>query len=381
MERSQQLRQAVEQFQTSLDEKDYGHLGMGAAGALMLFVFCPMSIVAVAAPYWKSSTEMQGPMNIAASVSTSVSLWQASTSTEMNGVSADTDVGMCSDEMSGFDDCGKIHAIRFFTISAVLLSLASGLTLTLGFSNRLKPSAALRRKMSVLGVSLSAVVLLWDFLSLVIVATVEVSPDMNLSGAGFVFLILELLFVTAATVLVTLTLTRWSSRGASSKAAETRVIQIGKSNDNMLFSSRKSPSDASPSSQPQSQPTLLTQVVCSSPSTTPKPSSSTPKGSAGNAPGKEEAEAESVPENVEPARKATPMHLNAPEQGQGFERGFSMTTRGGTLKLDDVQEVDEKNLESSVPATVPGLVSEGESEKAAGEDAEAALAATVVVAS
>merc|ERR1712072_696936 len=107
---------------------------------------------------------------------------------------------------------------------------------------------------------------------------------------------------------------------------------IGKSNDNMLFSSRKSPSDASPSSQAQSQPTLLTQVVCSSPSTTPKPTSSTPKGSAVSAPEKEEAEAESVPENVEPTRQATPMHLAAPQHGQGFERGLSMTTRGGTLK-------------------------------------------------
>jgi len=40
-----------------------------------------------------------------------------------------------------------------------------------------------------------------------------------------------------------------------------------------------------------------------------------------------------------------------------------------------VEEVDEKNLEASAPATVPGLVSEGESETAAVvEDAEAALA-------
>jgi len=198
---------------------------------------------------------------------------------------------------------------------------------------------------------------------------VDVSEGTSLSGAGFVFLILELLFVTAATVLIILTLTRWSSSGANSHAGATPVSKIGKSDDIMLFSSRKSRSDVSPSGQPQSQPTLLTQVVCSS------PSKGTSKGPSINALEQDEAEAESVPENFVTERKATPMHLTAPGQGQGLERGLSMTTRGATLKLDDVEEVDEKNLEASAPATVPGLVSEGESETAAVvEHAEAALA-------
>merc|ERR1712072_105698 len=107
-------------------------------------------------------------------------------------------------------------------------------------------------------------------------------------------------------VLIILTLTRWSSSGVNSHAGATPVSKIGKSDDIMLFSSRKSRSNVSPSGQPQSQPTLLTQVVCSS------PSKGAPKGSAINV-SEEEAEAESVPENVVPERKATPMHLSAPE--------------------------------------------------------------------
>merc|ERR1711881_359680 len=102
------------------------------------------------------SSEMHG-----ATVSAKASLWEISVSTEIRGSSSESEAGMCSDEMPDFDDCGKIDAVRFFVITALLLSLASALTLMFGFSP--KPAAALRRKMSIAGVSLAAVALVWNF--------------------------------------------------------------------------------------------------------------------------------------------------------------------------------------------------------------------------
>jgi len=210
------------QLQSTLDAKGYGHLGLGIAAALMLFVFCPMSIVAVAAPYWTASMEMRGH-----SMSVSASLWKASVSTEINGVSADQDTDICGDQSNGDDECGKIHAVRFFTIMALLLSLASGVILTVGFLPALKPSAALRRKLSLVGVSFCSAVLLCDFLGMCIAASVSMTGESTLNGAGFVFLILELLFVGAATALVACTLTMWSTKVVTMGA--TPVVEIGKS--------------------------------------------------------------------------------------------------------------------------------------------------------
>lgn len=219
----QTINARTQQLQSAADAKGCGHLGMGVAGALMLFVFCPMSIVAVAAPYWTSSMEMQGQ-----SMSVSASLWKVSMSTEINGVSADQDSDMCGDQQTGNEECGKIHAVRFFTISALLLSLASGVILAVGFSPALKPSAALRRKMSLAGISCCSAVLLCDFLGMCIAASVSMTGQSSLNGAGFVFLILELLFVGAATALVALTLTRWSTKVVTMSPAP--VVEIGKSN-------------------------------------------------------------------------------------------------------------------------------------------------------
>jgi hypothetical protein len=216
----------VQQFQKALNSKGCGHLGMGVAGALMLLVFCPMSIVAVAAPYWTSSSEMLGNK-----VNFQASLWKASTSTEIMGKSVDQDVDMCGEEMKDFEDCGKIHAVRFFRITALLLSLVSGVILTVGFLHVLKPSAGLRRKLPIVGVSLSAAVLLCDILSICIAASVEMQGESKLNGAGFVFLILELLFASGATALVVCTLTRWSAKAETADAAagETPAVKVGKS--------------------------------------------------------------------------------------------------------------------------------------------------------
>merc|ERR1712224_1143280 len=70
-----------------------------------------------------------------------------------------------------------------------------------------------------MGVSLSAAVLLCDFLGMCIAASVEMTGEPKLNGAGFVFLILEILFVGAATALVVCTLTRWSTKAETKDAA------------------------------------------------------------------------------------------------------------------------------------------------------------------
>merc|ERR1712054_13700 len=176
-----------------------------------------MSIVAVAAEYWTLSTEAQG-----ATVSAKASLWEISLSTELQGASSEASMTMCSDEMPAFDDCGKIDAIRFFLITALLLSLAAGCCFALAFSPKLKPSAGLRRKMSIAGVSLAAVALVWDFLSVCLAASVNMTDGYNLNGAGFVFLVLELFLVILAIVLAVCTMTRWSAT-AHLGAASTNV--------------------------------------------------------------------------------------------------------------------------------------------------------------
>merc|ERR1719446_1938118 len=91
-------------------------------------------------------------------------------------------VSMCGDEMQGFDDCGKIDAVRFFVITAMLLSLTSSLTFMVGFSPKVKSTAAMRRKLSIAGVSLAAVTLGWIFLAVCIAASIDMTENYKLSG-------------------------------------------------------------------------------------------------------------------------------------------------------------------------------------------------------
>merc|ERR1712072_1321299 len=195
---------------------------------IMLFVACPMSIIAVASPYWTFSSEVQG-----SSVSTKASLWEVSVSTEIRGTSSESQVGMCAAEMQGFDECGKIGAIRFFVITALLLSFASAITLIVGFLPFLKPTAALRRKLSIAGVSLAAFVLLGHFLSVCIAISVKMQDSYSLSGAGFVFLVMAPFFVILAHQLVICTLTLWSASAASAETGSvgTQKPQSGAAQD------------------------------------------------------------------------------------------------------------------------------------------------------
>merc|ERR1719353_664282 len=128
----------------------------------------------------------------------------------------DARIRMCGDKMQGFDECGKIHAIRFFVITAVLLSLASAncfLGLSLPYL-RAKCTAATLEKMTIAGKGLASVVLLWSFLGTCIAASVNMQWDCSfvllglgvdrlrgvvliisgssLSGAGFLSLFLQI---------------------------------------------------------------------------------------------------------------------------------------------------------------------------------------------
>merc|ERR1712216_359593 len=156
----------------------------------MLFVFCPMSIVAVACPYWTLSSKVQDT-----SVRAEASLWDLSMSTETRGVSVDKELGMCGDEMQGFDDCGKIGAVRFFVVTGLLLSLASAVCFLAVFFLFLKSSTVMRRKVTIAGISLASVVLLGSFLGACIAGSVNMQESYSLNGAGFVFLVLQKFFV------------------------------------------------------------------------------------------------------------------------------------------------------------------------------------------
>jgi len=207
------VTEKVHAWQKALTAKGYAHLGLGVAAGLMFFAFCPMSIVAVASPYWTQSSEVPG-----ATISAKASLWKISLSTEVQGSSSESELDMCSDEMQAFDDCGKIDAMRFFLITALLLSLASGCCFAVAFSPKLNPTAGLRGKMSIAGVSLAAVALFWDFLSVCLAASIDMTDSYSLNGVGFVFLVLELFLVASAIVLAVCTLTLWSA--ASQPGAE-----------------------------------------------------------------------------------------------------------------------------------------------------------------
>lgn len=132
-----------------------------------------------------------------------------------DGCCFDARIRMCGDKMQGFDECGKIHAIRFFVITALLLSLASAncfLGLSLPYL-RAKCTAATLEKMTIAGKGLASVVLLWSFLGTCIAASVNmqvphvdfslnalfgprtitiVLAGSSLSGAGFLSLFLQI---------------------------------------------------------------------------------------------------------------------------------------------------------------------------------------------
>jgi len=184
----------VERPQCVLDGSGCGHWGLGVAGALMFLVFCPMSIVAVAAPYWTASE---------GSSSVSASLWTVSITVG----SVDADMDKCGDEMRGFNESGKVHAIRSFTITALLLSLASATALLIAFLPVRKSTPALGSNTILAGAGFAAATFLLNFLSVRIVKHVGgPSGEYRANGLGFIFLILEFFLISLAIVLAILAL-------------------------------------------------------------------------------------------------------------------------------------------------------------------------------
>lgn len=196
----QRIQQKAMDLQKVCDAKGYGQLGLGVAGSIMLFVFCPMSIVAIAEPYWTFSTEVQGN-----SMSAKASLWDISTSVEIGDKSSESSMAMCGDEMQDSDECGKIGAVRFFVIATLLLSLVSAIALIVVFLNKVS-TAALRRRFTLCGLGAATTALLMIFLGICMAASIDMKGEYGLNGAGFVFLVLELFFVMLSAGLVVYTL-------------------------------------------------------------------------------------------------------------------------------------------------------------------------------
>jgi hypothetical protein len=196
------VQERFQQAQALASARNAGHVGVAIAGAIMVFVACPMSIVAIAAPYWTGSTTSPSM-----TVSSAASLWSISASVEGGSISADQSAGMCGDEMEGSNiDCGKIHSVRFFQITGLLLALASAAVLLVAFSPLFSAKRELRPKMYIAGACVAGVELLWNFLSFCLVASLEMGDPYSLNGAGFVFLILSSLLITTAIVIIVLVL-------------------------------------------------------------------------------------------------------------------------------------------------------------------------------
>lgn len=207
----------VERLQTGSLAKDFGPLSWGVVGALMLVIFCPISIVALFAPYWKMQSQV---------ATFQVSLWRVTTSTKMK--TASTDIaraiaihfdGRLRDDChatSLLDDCGKMHAAFFCATIAMLLSLVSGIVLVTAFSPVFK-QGELRKGCFKLGLCVACLVLLYAFLGICVVASMnmaKLSDTISLSGAGFAFLVLEFFLATVATVLGVVEIKRFSQEDA-----------------------------------------------------------------------------------------------------------------------------------------------------------------------
>jgi hypothetical protein len=191
------MQKRIQSWQNSADEREAGRIEAFAAGALMAFVTCPMSIVAIAAPYWSGSQEANGM-----TMSFTLSLWTAATSIESAQGNADQTARMCGTEMQNSDiDCGSIHAIRFFQITGMLLALASAVVLLMAFSPLLKTRRELRPQLYLIGACLSGATGLWNLLSVCLAAGVKMPEQYSLCGAGFVFCILSMFLTVAALVL------------------------------------------------------------------------------------------------------------------------------------------------------------------------------------
>lgn len=237
------MQNRFQKWQDSASARNAGHLGIAIAGALMLFVACPMNAVAVAAPYWTGSQAAQG-----ATISYKTSLWTASTVFESGSSVQDQQVDLCGDEkpnQSINNGCSRIRAVRIFQCSALLLALASAFILLVAFSPALKANRALRPKFYIIGACFASLTFVCNFASVCLVSSIAVPKSTSLSGTGFVFLVLSLWLTVVAMVSIALVLrseppppTQVSSLGAwtekSSPSAATNEKHSGEKMPKLL---------------------------------------------------------------------------------------------------------------------------------------------------
>jgi hypothetical protein len=98
-------------------------------------------------------------------------------------------------------DCDRIHAVRFFQITGLPLAFASAAILLVAFSPALKTRQEWRPKLYLIGAGLSGATLLWNLLSICLVASVEMPEPYGLCGAGFIFCILSSFMIVGALAL------------------------------------------------------------------------------------------------------------------------------------------------------------------------------------
>merc|ERR1739848_796118 len=122
---------------------------------------------------------------------------------------------------------GKIHALRFFTISAMVLSLASALSLTFTFLPFVgdKPvemflPSCIRGKLLKCGENFAIVAGFYNLLGTTIAASVDMQEGYTLNGAGFVFLVLGVFVDFLGRVLASYTKASSSSSPTDVKASK-----------------------------------------------------------------------------------------------------------------------------------------------------------------
>lgn len=211
------MRGRLQQAQEFATQRNAGHLAIASAGAVMALVACPMSSVAVAYPYWTGSTSLHG-----IDVRSKASLWTISSSMEAGPHSSEPSADICGEHMKGSKiDCGKIHAVRFFQITASLMALTSAAVLLLAFSPAVRQE--IRPKLCTFGACITCVTLIWDFVSACVIASVNMPEPFSLNGAGFVFLILSTLLTAIALGFILPMVKRGSPKGSAPSA---EVVQV-----------------------------------------------------------------------------------------------------------------------------------------------------------
>merc|ERR1712216_418627 len=98
---------------------------------------------------------------------------------EGHSESSEVEMEMCSDQMEGFEDCGKIALLRFFVLGSSVLSGLCAALLLVAFLPLLKKHPDCKSNLTFLAITSSCVIPSVSFLSICISASVDM-PDYSL---------------------------------------------------------------------------------------------------------------------------------------------------------------------------------------------------------